>query len=352
MLSSKVIRLRIVNQQLVKPRFTTARDLIAWMGAIQAQEYAMARWAIGLRVPGLTDSAIETAFNQGEILRTHVLRPTWHFVAPEDIRWMLALAAPQVNSVSAYMHRQVGLDEAVFKRSNAILAKSLKGGRHLTRTGLQKQLRRGKIIADGPRLSYLIMRAEIEGIVCSGPRQGKQFTDALLEERVKPAATISRDQALARLAEKYFRSRGPATVHDFAYWYGLNLRDSRDGAASLPGEFKSEELAGKKYLLAPASSRSPGVDPTFLMPEYDEYGMSYKDVGTMWALRPPVRNDTAESRARHHCLIIEGEFSGWWQRDPKKGHALIDPKFLVSLTGSRRAAVEQAVEKYNAFIAS
>lgn len=352
MLPSQITRLRLVNQQLAKPRFVTARDLVAWMGAIQAQEYAMARWAIGLRVPALNDAAVESAFNRGEILRTHVLRPTWHFVAPEDIRWMVALAAPQINAISAYMLRQLELNEKIFKRSNTILAKSLAGGRHLTRTILQARLHQGKIIAEGPRLSYLMMRAEIDGIICSGPRLGKQFTYALLDERVQSVATISREKALARLAEKFFRSRGPATVHDFAYWSGLSLKDSRNGAASLPVDFTSEDCSGKEYFHASTPSRNSRIGPTFLMPEYDEYGMSYKDLGTMWSTRPQASDQMAGKNARHQCLVIEGEFCGWWQRDSKSRRPVIDPNFLASLTKSRRAAVTQAVEKYNSFIVS
>ncbi len=349
--SPRIIQQRVVNQQLIDSRFATAHDLIAWMGAIQAQEYAMARWAIGLRVPGLTNSAIEEAFNRGEILRTHVLRPTWHFVTPEDIRWMLALTAPRINSLNAYMHRQVGLDEKIFKRSNAILAKSLESGRHLTRTELQERLRQKKIAADGHRLSYIMMRAEIEGIICSGPRQGKQFTYALMEHRVKHVKAVSREEALIRLAERYFRSRGPATVHDFANWSGLSLKESRVGAASLSSKFSREQFLGKDHFFAGDTPRFSGTLPTFLMPEYDEYGMSYKDLGALWTVRP-VSTDHASKPRRRYCLVIEGRLSGWWQKDAGNQTAIAEPAFLRSLIPSQRRAVNRAVEKYNRFIAS
>ncbi len=227
MKKADIIHSRLLNQQIANSYFQQPGELVEWMGAMQAQEYAMAKWAIGLRIPGSTDAMVESAFNKGGILRTHLLRPTWHFVSPTDIRWMLALSAPRINAIGAYMYRQLKLDNAIFRRSAAVLLKTLEGGKYLTRTELQEALKQKKIIADGLRLGYIMMHAELEGLICSGPRQGKQFTYALLEERVPPVPALTRDESLALLAKKYFSSRGPATTIDFATWSGLTITDSK-----------------------------------------------------------------------------------------------------------------------------
>ena len=222
MTNAEIIRYRLTNQQIANTNFKTPQQIVEWMIAMQAQEYAMAKWAIGLRLPGSVEDDIEKAFTKGEILRTHLMRPTWHFVAPADIRWLLALTAPRVHAVNAFMYRQSELDTKLFKRSNDTIEKALSGGKQLTREQLKAALERKKIKADGFRLAYLLMKAELDGIICSGARQGNQFTYALLEERVAPAKPVQRKEALAAFTQRYFASRGPATIKDFATWSGLD----------------------------------------------------------------------------------------------------------------------------------
>src|SRR5204863_2843961 len=172
MTNAELIRYRLFNQQIAESKFTEPKQIVQWMVAMQAQEYAMAKWSVGLRLPGSTDAMVEKAFTDGEILRTHLMRPTWHFVTPGDIRWLLKLTAPRVDSINAFTYRQQELDTKVFKRSNDIVAKTLEGGKHLLRTELQTVLKQKKIVAEGVRLSALMMKAELEGIICSGPRRG------------------------------------------------------------------------------------------------------------------------------------------------------------------------------------
>jgi hypothetical protein len=171
---------------------STPDQVVDWLGTVQAQDYLGAKWALGLRMREATDAAVEAAFTEGSVLRTHVMRPTWHFVTPSDIRWLLKLTAPRVNAASAYMHRRVELDGSLFARSNDVLAKALQGGRHLIRAELGAALAEAGIVADGMRLSYIVMRAELDAILCSGPRRGKQYTYALLDERVPPTRTWER----------------------------------------------------------------------------------------------------------------------------------------------------------------
>ncbi len=192
------------------------------MGAMQAQDYPGAKWGIGLRGARLTDAAVEEAFGQGRILRTHLQRPTWHFVAPADIRWMLALTASRVHTANGPCYRRYGLDSTLLARSRQVLERTLAGDRHMTRAELATALRQDGIAAAGMRLAYLMMHAELEGVVCSGARRGKQMTYALLAERAPLATVMPRDQALSALAARYVASHGPATVRDFCWWAGAD----------------------------------------------------------------------------------------------------------------------------------
>ena len=264
---------------------------------------------------------------------------------------MLSLTAPRVNALSAYMHRQVELDEKVFRRSNTTLAKALQGGRYLTRKNLQSKLLRAKIPAEGQRLGYLLMRAELEGILCSGPRTGKQFTYALLEERVPSCKPIDRNEALAVLSARYFRSRGPATVQDFSWWSGLNMHDARAGIESLPAEFEHEFSVGKHYVFPirlPSGKSSPR--PTFLMPEYDEYWISYQDRS---ALFKPIYKPTDRKKdgpSRQYSLVIDGVISGTSRKDVKRRTAIIETDFKNSLTALQQQMVNRAARRYDAFL--
>ena len=205
--------IRLRQQQLARGDGTSPSDVVRWLGAVQAQDYAGARWALGLRVKGTTDEDVARAFDAGTILRTHMLRPTWHFVAPEDIRWVQALTAPRVHAANCSYYRKLELDDRLLARSRAVFERTLDGGAHRTRTELASALARAGIVADGHRLAYLVMHAALERVICSGPRRGKQFTYARLDERAPGARTLARDEALAALTRHYFSSHGriPAT---------------------------------------------------------------------------------------------------------------------------------------------
>jgi len=214
---------RLQNHHLSHPQLKRPDAIVAWLGAVQAQEYAGAKWALVQRMPGATDAAIEQAFTDGAILRTHLLRPTWHFVTPADIRWMLALTAPRVHALNAYYYRKCELDKTIFARSHDALVNALQGGKQLMREEVRTVLEQAGIATKGDlRFAYLMMHAELDGIVCSGARRGKQFTYALVEERVPPTRKVDRDEALAELVKRYFTSHGPATVQDFTWWSGLH----------------------------------------------------------------------------------------------------------------------------------
>jgi hypothetical protein len=198
-----IARQRLINQGLVKPTLETAGDVVARLGAVQAQDYAASKWGIAQRTSGLTDAQIETEIDDGTIVRTHVLRPTWHFVAAADIGWMLALTAPRVHAANAYWYRSLEVDDAVALRSRRVIEKALIGGRHLTRAELGQSLTAARIQITNPtRLACIVMRAELDGLICNGARRGKQFTYSLLDSRVTRSTVLERDAALSELARR------------------------------------------------------------------------------------------------------------------------------------------------------
>jgi hypothetical protein len=241
----EVPRHRLHNQLVDTAPRKTPREVVGWLGAVQAQDYAGAKWALGLRLQRATDADIEQAVADGAILRTHVLRPTWHFVAPEDIRWLLPLTAPRVHQANAYHYRRLELNRAVFRRSNAALAKALGSGQQLTRTELASAIREAGIEVNNLRLALLIMYAELEGVLCSGARRGKQFTYAPLDDRVPVRKTLAREEALVELAHRYFTSHGPATEEDFMWWSGQTRAGVRGSLETIGKQLAREVINGR-----------------------------------------------------------------------------------------------------------
>ena len=262
---SEIRNHRLFNQKIIDTDLETSHEIVCWMGAMQAQEYAMAKWAIGLRSKGLSNSDVENAFNSGQILRTHFLRPTWHFVSPADIRWMLELTAPRVQQINSFMYRKMNYELAFLNKTNEILAKALEGKKYLTRTELQEILKQKNVLADGVGLSCIMMYAELERVICSGPRKGKQFTYALLDERVPPVKPLTRQEALRELSIRYFTSRGPATLKDFATWSGLSMKDVKEGANLLTSNFARKTIDSQEFIFPENEIKFKKRQPTFLM---------------------------------------------------------------------------------------
>ena len=271
-------RYRLHNQQIVNTSIQSIGKMAAWMGATQAQDYTHGKWAFGLRLPHTTDVDVEAAIDRGDIIRTHVLRPTWHFVAAEDLRWMLALSAPQINTAIATFNVTLGLDEHTFERSKAVMAKSLEGGLQLTREEIMADLGRAGIATDSLRGNHLMMRAEIDGLVCNGSRRGKQITYALIDDRVPKSKMLDRPAALEELARRYFRSHAPATLHDYQWWSGLKMPDARAGLEAIQSELVSETI-GKQTFWMPNDFKASDADTSgpYLLPAFDEYLVSYRD---------------------------------------------------------------------------
>lgn len=268
---------RLERQRITRVMARRPADVVSWLGAVQAQEYDAAKWAIGLRMQdGTAEADIERAFNDGRILRTHVMRPTWHFVTPSDIRWMLALTAPRVHRVMSSYNRRLDLDSRTLTRGTAVIERALRGHRYLTRTELGERLHRVGLGMAGQRLAHLVMHAELEGVICSGPRRGKQFTYALLAERAPSARSISRDEALATLSRRFFRSHGPATMRDFVWWSGLTTPDAKRALDMIRA--RREDVGGRSYWTYASAPRGAIRDGmAHLLPIYDEFLVAYRD---------------------------------------------------------------------------
>ncbi|WCT14198.1 winged helix DNA-binding domain-containing protein [Mucilaginibacter jinjuensis] len=324
--SKQIAHLRLINQQLTQPQLTKAADLVSWMGCIQSQDFAGAKWAIANRVQGLTDLQIEADFNAGKILRTHILRPTWHFVCPEDIGWMLQLTAPHIKAMSKSMHKQLDINQDTLNKSKDILIEALTGNKHLTRQQLLPYYAEKGINTDDIRLGIILMDAELDGLICSGAKQGKQFTHALLHERVKSTSTLDREAAIAELAKRYFYSHGPATLQDFAWWSGLNLGDSKHGLAMNKEALASEIVNGQTYwFYGEAEKQSNKSKSAQLLPAFDEYTVAYKDRSSVLSTD---YNKATGNGIFKPLIIIDGQVAGIWKRSLTKNKVIIDPELF------------------------
>jgi winged helix DNA-binding protein len=352
-----IAQARLRNQRLVGTGWAAPADAVRWLCAVQSQDYGGAKWAVGLRVRGCVNDDVERAFRDGQILRTHVLRPTWHFVVPEDIRWMLALTAPRVRAFMAYYDRKLELTERLYGRTNQLIVNALEGRNHLTREELAGALTRAGIEASGQRLGHILMRAELDALICSGPRRGKQFTYALLEERAPAAKVLAHDQALAELAARYFTSHGPALPQDFAWWAGLTVTDGRRGIELAGRRLASVAVEGRAYWQGAAlsatarSSAKPERDVVHLLPNFDEYLIAYKDraAATDRAVLPSQPGSRDEVFA-NHLIIFDGRLIGGWRRLVEKKTIIIETRLLAALSRPQRPALAAAAERLGAFL--
>jgi Winged helix DNA-binding domain len=340
---------RFRNQGLESPRFKDSSEVVGWFGAVQAQDYAAAKWALGLRSQGLTDADVEQAFADGKILRTHVLRPTWHFVTPEDIRWLLKLTAPRVHAFNAYQYRQLELDAAVFKRSHDVLAKELKGGQQLTRPELATALGQAGIVAEGTRLSCIMMQAELDGLICSGARRGKQFTYALLEERAPHTKSLEKDEALAELVKRYFSSHGPATLQDFVWWSGLTVAETKVGLENAKSHLNQETIEGRTYWFSPDTDNAISSN-VYLLPWFDEFLVAYRDRSAVLSLAN-TKQVNAGGGMLNPTIVSNGQVVGTWKSVSKKDKVILHLTPFRSLEEAEKDFFAIAVERYGRFLA-
>ncbi len=353
---SAISRLRLLNQRLIRPSAATPAGVVSHLVASQAQDWTGATWALALRMADARLPDIEAAFNDGSILRTHLLRPTWHFVVPADIRTLLALTGPRVQQVNAGLYRNLGLDRAALRCTNDALADALAGNRTLTRDELRVELEaRGQTAGDGLRMTYIMMCAELDGVVCSGPRRGRQFTYALLDERAPAAiypAEPDRERALADFAARYVAARGPASAHDFAGWSGLTVTDARRGLNAAGERLRVERIQGREMWLpahTPDDSDDAAEPFALLLSIYDEYISGYKERSAMVSEEVGGRL-LAMGNALRFNIVLDGQAVGVWRPDVSRKSVRIELTPFVPLSPAQREAVVASAHRYARFL--
>jgi hypothetical protein len=347
-----ICRRRLAGQFLTTSGPARARDVVEALGAVQAQDYSGAKWAIAQRARDATDAGVERELDEGEILRTHVLRPTWHFVLPSDIRWMLELTGPRVAAAMAPANRRLELDRDVHRRSNAVITKALAGGECLTRAELRTHLERARVkITSGQQLSHLMMQSELDAVVCSGPRRGKQFTYALLDERVPPSPRRSRDEALLELTRRYFLTRSPATVRDFAWWSGLTIKDAKLGITFAGKDLETVTLGGQQYWIAAAAPRPARSSRTaHLLPNYDEYFIGYRDRSAIADRLGHAKWVMGGTALIPYVIVAGGQLVGVWRRTLDPDGAVVTLALTSRLSEAETKGLHAAVQRFSKFL--
>ncbi len=322
--ATAIARRRIRNSRLAGERFGSPDEVVRWHLAMQAQDYGPAMWSIGQRSTGLREADVDRALTEGTIVRTHVLRPTWHFVASDDIRWLLALSGPRVRQGNAGRCRQLGLDARTLGRAETIVTAALEGGNRLTRDELAAEFDRRKLDRDGQRMPYLLMHCELVGLIGSGGREGKRQTYALLDERVPAGGRrLDRDEAVVELVRRYLGSHGPATVKDLRWWSGLTMADLREAIGSLEGEVVGGDVDGLTFWSAASElgRRPPAARGVHLLQTYDELVVGYTESrfhgDRSGELARQAWNDRTFPTG---VFLLHGRVGGHWRRtiEPKR----------------------------------
>jgi hypothetical protein len=350
MTSNEISNARLISQKIAVPEFNTAKEIVSWMGAIQAQDYSMAKWAIGARLSDSSDKNIERAIDKGEIIRIHVLRPTWHFISADDVYWMLKLSSAKIKSSFKSRHKELGLSESIITKTRDIIEKTLSNGLSLTRNELTNEFHKAKIKTDGNRMSHILFRAEMDGTICSGPTINNKQTYSLLYERVQHKKELSRDESLAELAKRYFISRCPATLQDFIWWSNLSVTDARKAIDSVKSDFIVEIIGSRKYWIPNSfSGAGPGKTSVHLLPAYDEFLISYRDRSSSLSLIHNKKT-VSDNGIFHPTIIVNGQVAGLWKRSIQKNKVIVEFDFFKSPGKSTKRLIDKKATLFGQFL--
>lgn len=345
-------RCRLASQRIVGSDFTDPAEVVAHLGALQAQDYAAVLWAIGLRLQEGVRSDVERAIAERKIVRTWPMRGTLHFVAAPDVRWMLRLLAPRSIAASATRYRAVGLDDATVTRGADLIVRALEGGEPLTRDAVYAALDRGGISTAEQRGYLLLWRLASEGVICFGPHRAGKPTFVLLDAWIGGGGEFSGDEALAELARRYFRSHGPATVRDFAWWTGLPLGDARTGIAASAPALICDTIDGTAYWMAPeALDAPPHGRSVHLLAGFDEYLLGYTDRSAVLDPIHAVMIVPGRNGVFQPTIVVDGQVRGTWKRSGGKSKAMVTPLFFDPMPEGHDEALPLAIERYARFSA-
>lgn len=342
---------RLARQSIAPAVFETPGEVVQQLGAVQAQDYLGALWAVGLRTKTATQAGIEQAIRDKKIVRTWPMRGTLHFVAPKDVRWLLALLTPRIIAQAAPRHQQLELDNAVFARAEQLFSAALQGGLPLTRNEMMDVLERDGIATTGQRGYHILWWAAQTGLICFGPRQGKQDTFVWLDDWLPAGPALNRDESLAELARRYFTGHGPATLQDFMWWTGLAAADARAAVEMVKAQLAQEELDGQTYWFSAAAAGKKTATPAaFLLPPFDEYLLGYRDRS---AVLDPAHAGKVVPGANgmfKPLIVIDGRVVGTWQRTLRKTKVIVRLDPFEPLSPAHMAAAIAAAEPYGQFL--
>ncbi|HZN72556.1 MAG TPA: winged helix DNA-binding domain-containing protein [Micromonosporaceae bacterium] len=344
-----IARWRLRTQHLVSPHAVSAREVVGSLLAVQAENPSQAAWAVASRTQRPDQADLATVLNNGAVLRTHVLRPTWHFVRAEDIGWLLDLTGPRVRRVTGQQLRTVhGLDEHAIDQAVAAVMQALASRGHLTRTQLADELRERGTPGGGQMLMILLAHAELAGLVCSGGAVNGEHTYALMSERVPASRRLDRTEALAELALRYFTGHGPATERDLAYWATLTLTDVRTGLQQVRDQLGSFHHDGRTFWHAPGDAPGGPQEPAgHLLQVLDEMYRGYQD--SRWVLDAagdvPRTRETAIGMA-----LVDAQLLAAMRRTIASDYVQFDLRPYRPLTPSQVDALDQAARRYGEYL--
>jgi hypothetical protein len=359
--TAMILPTRMQRQRLWGSGAPDAVSVLADLGAMQGQEFTYSLWALAQRVRAdvrPTQADMLDSFNHGDILRTHVLRPTWHLVRPGDVRSMLRLTRPRVRPALAIYDRQMGLDRVELDRSHAIVAAEVAGGRHRTRRQLAESLNAAGVPAQGQRLVHLLSHAEFDEVLISGAMAGRQQTYAAFDERVPPDnaprgadGLFDAAAALAALAARYIAARGPATAKDFARWATLTITQARTGLAA--ADARPEQHDGMTMYVpadgAPEVSEWPSRPRVDLLQGYDELIMSYSE-SRRFILFDGAALPVLNQDHYLHAVLIDGVLAGHWRHRLTARDAVVQVEPIRDWSAAERRAVEGAARDHGRYL--
>ena len=338
MRSDLIASCRIASQLIGAAKLKTAGQVVGHMGAMQAQDFGMVRWAVALRSAGLTEKDVLGAYNKGEILRTHVLRPTWHLITNDDADWLIQLTAPRLLSALTTWNKKLNLTGSVYARSHKALEKAMAAGT-ITREAAVAALKVARPAFPPGSHTLLLFRAEVDRLIISGPLVDGEATYTLFDQRVKKRWDLPRDEALARLAERYFKSHGPASLEDFTWWSGLKVGDARNAMESVRDRFVAETISGTEYFMA--SDLKPSQMGIHLLPAFDEFIISYANREAALAKKHQAKVMTRNGLFRP-TIVSDGQVIGTWKRKPRKAEINFESDFFEKPGQKTVAAVDEA----------
>lgn len=347
-----ITNIRVLSQQLSTSQFDQPKELVKWMGAIQAQEYNMAKWAIGARLKSGSLQQVEESLKRGEIIRTHIMRPTWHFVPAEDLRWMSQLSGHRVKDAYDSYARKFGIPESTHTTCSKLFEIILRDNNHLTKQEISNELNRAGVLHDPHIAHYFINRAEAMGLICSGIDKNKKITYALLDERIPPTKELHKDEALAELARRYFRSHSPASLQDFLWWSGLTITETRKAINLISTELNKDRFASQELFVHQSwVDHQPCDDVLHFLPPFDEYLISYKDRSA--ALNPKHYPKAFNNFGTFYPVILHnGKIIGNWEKVTKKGEVTIETTFFEKGTKVEKKLLEEAEKKYSSYLSN